>query len=167
MVVKALVKGVLTPGYFRNPEATAALYDGEWLRTGDKAMTDAEGNIVFLGRIKDAVRRRGENVSAWEVERVMNEHPAIVESAIVGVKTDIGEEDIKAFVRVKPDHVFDPTEFITWCAGKMAYYQVPRYLATIDAFEVTPTRRIRKENLSRSTGDCWDREAHGLMLKGG
>lgn len=167
MVVKALVKGVLTPGYFRNPEATAALYDGEWLRTGDKAFADADGNIFFLGRIKDSVRRRGENVSAWEVERVLNEHPAVVESAIVGVPTDIGEEDIKAFIRVKPDHRFDPGEFIRWCSDKMAYYQIPRYVETIEAFDVTATKRIRKETLSRATSGCWDREAHGFMLKGG
>ena len=151
---------MLTPGYFRNEEATAELYDGEWLRTGDKAYADEDGHFFFLGRLKDNVRRRGENVSAWEVERVLDDHPAIVRSAIVGVSTDIGEEDIKAYVQVREDQEIDFAELSGWCRERMAYYQVPRYFERIGHFQVTPTERIRKELLPRGVEGAWDRDRY-------
>lgn len=158
IVVRSLEEHVLTPGYFRNEEATAELYDGEWLQTGDKAYADEHDHFYFLGRLKDSVRRRGENVSAWEVERVLDDHPAIVRSAIVGVSTDIGEEDIKAYVQVREDREIDFAELSEWCRERMAYYQIPRYFEQIGDFQVTPTERIRKELLSRSVEGAWDRD---------
>ena len=158
LVVKAVDHGVLTPGYFRDSVGTAALYRDGWLQTGDKARMDEDGHLYFEGRLKDSVRCRGENVSAWEVESVLNSHPVVLQAAVVGVPSEMGEEDIKAFVKVRDSSVFSPAELVAWCADRMAPYQIPRYVEVVPDFETTPTNRIRKEVLSRSTAGCFDRE---------
>lgn len=156
--VRETEPGVIMKGYFRNPEATAAALAGGWLHTGDLGYRDEEGFFYYAGRKKDSFRRRGENISAWEVERVLNEHPDIAESAIVGVDNEIADQDVKAFIRLKPGHELDPLALIKWCEPRMASFQMPRYVAFIDQFPKTPTERIRKETLSRATDDCWDVE---------
>jgi carnitine-CoA ligase len=156
--VKEKVPGVIMTGYFANPAATgSALKDG-WLRTGDLGYADGEGFFYFAGRKKDSLRRRGENISAWEVERVLNEHPAVAESAVIGVENEIADQDLKAFLRLKPGERLDAVELVKWCEPRMAAFQIPRFVAFIDEFPKTPTERIRKELLSRSTDGCFDRE---------
>ena len=154
--VKERVPGVIMTGYFGNPEASAsALRDG-WLRTGDLGYSDDEGFYYFAGRKKDSLRRRGENISAWEVERVLNEHPAVAECAVIGVDNEIADQDIKAFLRLKPGERLDALDLIKWCEPRMALFQLPRYVAFIEDFPKTPTERIRKELLSRATDACFD-----------
>jgi crotonobetaine/carnitine-CoA ligase len=114
-------------------------------------IADEEGR--FLGP-----NQRGENISAWEVERVLNEHPAVAESAVIGVENEISDQDIKAFLRLKPGERLEAPELIRWCEPRMASFQLPRYIAFIDEFPKTPTERIRKELLPRSTDGCFDRE---------
>jgi carnitine-CoA ligase len=156
--VKEKVPGVIMTGYFDNPDATAgALKDG-WLRTGDLGYADEEGFFYFAGRKKDSLRRRGENISAWEVERVLNEHPAVAESAVIGVENEFADQDIKAFLRLKPGERLDAADLAKWCEPRMAAFQIPRFIAFIDEFPKTPTERIRKELLPRSTDGCFDRE---------
>ena len=108
-------------GYFRNSEATAAVLRDGWLHTGDLVRYDEDGYWYYAGRLKDTVRRRGENVSAWEVERIANEHPDVEESAMVGVATDIGEQDIKLFVKPAAGRRPDPAAIVRWCAERMPY----------------------------------------------
>jgi crotonobetaine/carnitine-CoA ligase len=163
--IRGKLPGIITPGYWRNPEATAALFEGEWLRTGDIGWHDEDGDFYYSGRKKDSVRRRGENVAAFEVERVLNEHPAIAESAIVGVPNALADEDIKAFIRLKPGATLDPLALIQWCESRMAYFQIPRYLAFVDSLPKTPSERIRKDALSRGTEDSWDLERSGYSLR--
>ncbi len=159
--VREKVPGVIMTGYFGNPEATAgALRDG-WLRTGDLGYADEEGFFYFAGRKKESMRRRGENISAWEVERVLNEHPAVAECAVIGVDTGLGDQEIKAFLRLKPGETLDALELIKWCEPRMAVFQLPRYVAFIAEFPKTPTERIRKELLPRATEDCFDLEKSG------
>jgi len=156
--VKEKVPGVIMTGYFNNPAATAgALKDG-WLHTGDLGYTDEEGFFYFAGRKKDSLRRRGENISAWEVERVLNEHPAVAESAVIGVENELADQDIKVFLRLKPGERLEAEALVRWCEPRMAAFQIPRFIAFLDEFPKTPTERIRKELLSRSTDDCFDRE---------
>lgn len=157
IVVRTSVPGALFPGYFRNPEATArTLRDGA-LYTGDVGSFDAEGNMIFHGRLSDSVRCRGENVSAWEVEHVAANHPDVEDSAMLGVAAEVGEQDIKLFVQPKAGHTVDPAALSAWLGQRLAPYQNPRYIATIAAFERTPSLRIMKHKLSRATDDCWDR----------
>lgn len=162
--VKEKVAGVIMTGYFGNPEATASALQGGWLRTGDLGYSDDEGFYYFAGRKKDSLRRRGENISAWEVERVLNEHPTVAESAVIGVDNETADEDIKAFVRLKLGERLDALELIKWCEPRMAPFQIPRYVAFIEEFPKTPTERIRKELLPRATDGCFDLEKSGYRL---
>jgi crotonobetaine/carnitine-CoA ligase len=150
--------GLLMTGYFKNPEGTRAALRGGWLHTGDLGYRDAEGFYYFAGRRKDAIRRRGENVSAWEIERVAGACPGVEECAAVGVPSELGEEDIKLFVRRAEGRAVAPPDVIRWCEERLAHFQVPRYLAFVDEFPKTPSERIKKDELSRSVDGCWDRE---------
>jgi crotonobetaine/carnitine-CoA ligase len=163
--VREKVAGVITAGYFRNPEATAASKRDGWFLTGDLGYFDADGDYYYAGRKKDSIRRRGENIASYEVERMINEHPAVAESGIVGVSNELGDEDIKVFLRLKPGATVDPLEFVKWCEGRMAYFQVPRFVDFIDAFPKTPSERIRKDALSRDTSRCFDLEKSGYRLQ--
>lgn len=149
--------GTLTKGYYRNPEKTADLLRGGWLHTGDLGRCDAEGFLYFLGRMKDSLRRRGENISAWEVEQVVNGHPQVEECALVGVVNEFQDEDLKLFVKLKPGiPALDFEEFLAWCRARMAEFQIPRFVSVVESFPKTPTQRIRKELLSRTLDDGWD-----------
>lgn len=159
IVVKTSKSGALFPGYFENPEATAKALRGGALHTGDLGSCDAEGNLFFHGRMTDSVRCRGENVSAWEVEHVAANHPAVEDCAMIGVAGDIGEQDIKLFVKPKSGHHLDPAEMSAWMGQRLATYQNPRYIAVVDEFERTASQRIMKHKLSPTLDDCWDRMA--------
>ncbi len=151
-------------GYFRNEAATAeAMRDG-WFRTGDLARQDAEGDLFFAGRAKDSIRRRGINISAWEVERVLLEHPGIEEVALIGVPSELGEEEIKILVRRAEGATLDAESLLRWCAPRLPRFQLPRYVAFVQDFPRTPTQRIRKRELPRDTAGCWDLETSGLNL---
>jgi carnitine-CoA ligase len=159
IVVRARDPRALFAGYFRNPDATAAALRDGALHTGDLGTIDRDDNLSFLGRMTDSVRCRGENVSAWEVERVASGHPAVEACAMVGVAAAIGEQDIKLFVQPRPGGVLDPAELSAWLAARLAPYQNPRYICIVDGFERTPSQRIMKHRLSRALDDAWDRLA--------
>lgn len=159
LAFRALAPGLGFLGYFRNEQATAEAMRGEWFLTGDLARRDAEGWLYFAGRGKDSVRRRGVNISAWEVERVLLDHPAIEECALIGVPSELGEDEIKVFLRLAPGAALNPAELITWCRPRMPAFQLPRYIAFASDFPRTPTQRIRKSELSREVAGCWDRDA--------
>jgi crotonobetaine/carnitine-CoA ligase len=165
ILVREKVPGLITQGYLENPEATAAVLRGAWLYTGDLGCCDDEGDFYYMGRKKDSIRYRGENISAWEVERILNSHPDIQESAVIGVDADVGEQDLKAFINCTAGATLKPLDIIKWCEPCMPYYQIPRYVAFVDSFEKTPSERIRKENLSKDTADCWDLESSGYRIK--
>ena len=153
--------GLLIQGYLENSEGTGAELRDGWLYTGDLGCCDTDGDYYYLGRKKDSFRRRGENISAWEVEHIINGYPGIQESAVVGVTAEIGEQDLKVFLKCAPGITLDPLDFIKWCEPRMPYYQIPRYIAFVEAFEKTPTQRISKDKLPRDTADCWDLEKSG------
>jgi carnitine-CoA ligase len=110
------------------------------------------------------VRRRGVNISAWEVERVVNEHPLVEESALVGVPSELGEDDLKIFVRPVPGSHLDPLELVKWLEPRMPYFQIPRYVAFVEEFPKTPTQRIRKGDLPRGVEGIWDLERSGYAI---
>ena len=160
IVVRTNLPGALTRGYYRNPEATAkALRDGA-LYTGDIGSLDAEGNMIFHGRMTDNVRVKGENVSAYEIESVAAKHPAVEDCAMIGVRSDVGEQDIKLFATLRPGAALSPAELSAWLADRLASYQNPRYIEITGAFERTPSQRIMKHRLSSDTSTCWQRPQH-------
>lgn len=159
IVVTTSLPGAIFPGYFNNPEATAKALRNDSLYTGDYGSFDADGTMFFHGRMTDSVRCRGENVSAWEVEHVAVDHPDIEDCAMVGVVSDVGEQDIKLFVKLKPGHRLEEAALSGWLAERLAPYQNPRYLAVVADFERTASQRIMKHKLSKALDDCWDRFA--------
>ena len=124
--------------------------------TGDLAHTDTEGNLFYAGRKKDMLRRRGINISAWDVERVFAEHEAVAEVALVGVPSELGEDELKLFVRTREGVRLDPMALIQWSSQRLPYFQIPRYIEFIESFPKTPTQRIQKKELSRHVIGVWD-----------
>jgi crotonobetaine/carnitine-CoA ligase len=156
IVVRERLPGALTRGYFNDPDATSRAFRAGAFHTGDLASHDAAGNLYFHGRISDSVRVRGENVTAAEVEDVARKHPAIEDCVMIGIAADIGESDIKLFVKLKSGMSPTPQELSTWLAPRLARYQRPRYIAIVQEFERTPSQRIMRHKLSKRTDDAWD-----------
>jgi carnitine-CoA ligase len=156
IMVRAREPGLHFLGYFRNEKAARDSMRGDWFCTGDLARRDAQGFYYFAGRKKDMVRRRGINISAWEVERVIGEHEAVAECALVGVPGELGDEELKIVVRRAEGRSLDAHALVEWCKPRMPAFQVPRYVEFIEEFPKTPTQRIKKNELSRSTTGAWD-----------
>jgi carnitine-CoA ligase len=139
----------------------------EWFRTGDLGRLDDDQNLTYLDRIKDSLRRRGENISSVEVERVVMSHPAVAEAAAVGVPSELGEDDILLVVALRPDAVLDCAELLDFCAGRMPYFCVPRYVDQVNELPKNVIGRVRKDLLRAKglTSGVWDREEHGYIVK--
>ncbi|MFK4719164.1 crotonobetaine/carnitine-CoA ligase [Bradyrhizobium niftali] len=159
IVVRSSLEGALFKGYLDNQEATDKALVAGALRTGDSGILDKGGNLWFHGRITDSVRCKGENVSAWEVEHVAASHPAVEDCAIIGVAAEIGEQDIKLFVKAKKGKSIDPERLSAWLSERLASYQNPRYIEIVGEFERTPSQRIMKHLLSKDLDNSWDRLA--------
>jgi crotonobetaine/carnitine-CoA ligase len=149
--------------YYKNEEASNAKIRDGWFHTGDMVCADEEGHLYFVDRKTDSLRRRGENISSWEVEREIDRHPAVLESAVFGVPSELGEDEVMAVVVLKEGETLAPEELIRHCEERMARFMVPRYLEFRDALPKTGTHRIQKsilkrEGVGRAT---WDREARG------
>jgi crotonobetaine/carnitine-CoA ligase len=156
-------------GYWRNEEQTLqSLRDG-WLFTGDLGRIDDEGFLYYMDRKKDIIRRRGENISSQEVENVIKRHPAVLDCAVIAVPSELGEDDVKAYVARRPESQLKPEEVLHWCAEHLAYFKVPRYLEMRDELPRTPSLRVRKDLLRQEREDliegCFDREAAGIRLR--
>ena len=138
----------------------------EWFRTGDLGVLDSDQNLTYVDRVKDSLRRRGENVSSVEVETVVLGHPAVLEAAAVGVPSDLGEDDILLVVAVRPDAALDYAELLDFCSARMPYFCVPRYVEVVDELPKTIIGRVRKDILrARGVGPgAWDRESHGYIV---
>ena len=158
LVLRSDPPGLITPGYLGDEEATQAAKRGGWLHTGDTLRQDEEGRLYFIGRVKDMIRRRGENVPATMVEEALAAHPAVAECAVVGVPAEIGEEDILAYIRPAATAP-DMAELIASCATRLPDYALPRYVRLVDDFPRTPSMRIAKAQLPRDTSGTFDREA--------
>jgi len=159
IVLRARKSGALFSGYFRNAHATERVLRGGSLYTGDLGSFNANMYLTYHGRLSDSVRCKGENVSAWEVEHVVLRHPAVEECAIVGVRAEVGEQDIKLFVRLRTGATITPPQLSDWLTGQLGSYQNPRYIKIIEQFDRTPSHRIIRQELSRDLADCWDRYA--------
>ena len=171
------------PGYWRNPERTQESLKDGWLHTGDLGWVDEDGYLYFVDRKKDVVRRRGENISSQEVEDVIKRHPGVLDCAVIAVPSDLGEEEVKAYV---VNRSFEPTQetghgskdglvelapedVIYWFAEHLAHFKVPRYVEFRDDMPRTPSFRVRKDVLRQEredlTSGCFDREKAGIQLR--
>lgn len=158
---------VMSQGYVR-PGDDALLVDPhpEWFRTGDLGRFDDGGNLTYVDRVKDSLRRRGENVSSVEVEAVLASHPAVQEAAAVAVPSALGEDDILSVVMLRPGAAMDYVELLDFCAARMPYFCVPRYIDTVDELPKNVIGRVRKDVLRARglTAGAWDRESHGYTV---
>ena len=137
----------LMVGYFNNPEATAAAIRDGWLRTGDNVRLDGDGFLQFVDRGKDMIKRAGENVASGEVERVINAHPAVFESAVIGVPDPMRDEAILAFVVLHQGATATEQDVIAWCAERLSKFRVPNFVRFTDALPQTSVGKIQKHLL--------------------
>jgi carnitine-CoA ligase len=147
IVVSSAEPFLVTTGYFGDPAATAAAFRDGWLRTGDLARRDRDGFFHFVGRLKDIIRRRGENISAFEVEQALLSHPDIVEAAAYGVPSELTEEDVMATAVPRAGAAVDPRALRDWAARRLARHMVPRYLRIAERIPRTPTEKVAKHLL--------------------
>jgi crotonobetaine/carnitine-CoA ligase len=169
IVVRAKRPWCIMAGYLHMPERTVEAWRNLWFHTGDAGYFDAQGRLFFVDRIKDCIRRRGENISSYEVEQVINEHPAVAESAVIAVKSSIpgGEDEVKACVVMRAGHSLQPESLLDYCQKRMPYFAVPRYVEYVDELPKTPTGKVQKEPLRKqgASSQTWDREAVGYRVR--
>ena len=169
IVVDMKLPNIVMRAYAGMPEKTAEDFKNLKLHTGDLGQMDDDGYLYFMDRVKDYIRRRGENVSSMEVERIVASHPGVLEAAAVGVAADEGassEQEILICV-VPRENPLDPHELLTYCVDKMPYFAVPRYVRFMEHLPKTPTERVRKVEL-RDMGlgdDVYDRAVSGPEVK--
>jgi crotonobetaine/carnitine-CoA ligase len=169
IVVDQRIPNIVMRAYYGMPEKTAEDFRNLKLHTGDLGRMDADGYFYFMDRVKDYIRRRGENVSSMEVERQASDHPNIKEVAAIGVKAGEGasSEDEIMIVCIPEGDAPDPAEYTHWMAERMPYFMVPRYIRFVDTLPKTPTERVQKVKLRDEgiTADTFDREAAGITIK--
>ncbi|TDO48685.1 crotonobetaine/carnitine-CoA ligase [Kribbella sp. VKM Ac-2527] len=160
LVVRPLVPGICSNGYYNMPEKTVETWRNLWFHTGDALRKDEDGWFYFIDRYKDALRRRGENISSYEVEQAILGHPAVTECAVIGVPADVeaGEDEVLAVIVAAEPVTAD--ELWQFCAGRIPAFAIPRYLRIVDSLPKTPSQKVRKSVLRDNgvTADTHDRE---------
>ncbi|WP_205862963.1 AMP-binding protein [Planosporangium thailandense] len=161
LVVRPVQPWTCSNGYYNMPEKTLEAWRNLWFHTGDALRRDEHGWYYFVDRYKDALRRRGENISSYEVEQAFLQHPSVTECAVIGVPADVeaGEDEVLAIV-VAAEPV-DPQELLSWCEGKIPAFAIPRFLRIVDSLPKTPSEKVRKAALREAgiTIDTFDRTA--------
>ncbi len=167
ILVRPRVPFCFNVGYFRMEDKTVEAWRNLWFHTGDAGKIDSRGRLHFVDRIKDRIRRRGENISSYELEQVLNSHPSVLESAAVGIRVDGagGEEEIKAVLAIAGEAP-EPVAFLDWCVERMPRYTVPRFIDFVDELEKTASGKIRKQALRDAgvTETTVDRESIGYVM---
>lgn len=146
--------------YYKNPEASRKKVRGDWLHSGDYFYADKEGFLYFVDRKSDCMRRRGENISSFEVENIIAKHPAVSACAAFGVPSELGEDEVMIWVQPRPGAELDLANLIRFCSANMAYFMVPRFIDVVDNIPRTETWRVQKGDMKKRgvTERTWDRE---------
>lgn len=157
----------ISQGYLNAPDATANSWRDGWFHTGDMFRRDDDDNYFFIDRLRDAIRRRGENISSFEVESAILQHPDVREAAAVPVPAAESEDEVLAAIALKPGGQLQPAELIEFLRDKLAYFMIPRYLRILDELPRTPTQKVEKHRLRDAgvTADTFDREAAGIKVE--
>ncbi|MGW4075626.1 AMP-binding protein [Streptomyces asiaticus] len=163
IVYRPRLPDVMFSGYHRDPEATLATMRDLWWHTGDLGYTDEDGYFYFIDRKKDALRRRGENISSHEIESVLLACPGVLAAAAIGTPSELGEDEVLVAVQPEPGHELDLTELFAHCDRSMPHFMVPRYYRVVDRLPVTPNGKVRKHQLrDQGRAGAWDALAAGL-----
>lgn len=156
-------------GYYKLPELWAPSLRNLWLHTGDMGRFDEDGYLYFAGRSKEMIRRRGENISALQVEEVIRRHPQIADVAVYAVRAEFLEDEVMTSVVPREGCKIDPEELVRFCAPQMAYFMVPRFVEVLPALPLTQTGKVEKYKLQESAEprlkEVWDREQYGIVLE--
>jgi crotonobetaine/carnitine-CoA ligase len=164
LVVRTREPWALNVGYYRMPEKTAEAWRNGWFHTGDAFRYDEDGWYYYVDRMKDAIRRRGENISSFEVENFVLEHPGVADVAAVGVPAEHGEDEVFVMIVAKDEVSFDPADLVRFLGPRMPAFMIPRYVEVVEDLPRNETSmRVRKDEIrSRGvTGATWDRLAPG------
>jgi crotonobetaine/carnitine-CoA ligase len=167
LIIRADAPFSIANGYFAMPEKTVEAWRNLWLHTGDRVIREADGYYRFVDRLKDAIRRRGENISSYEVEQVLGSHPAVALAAVFPVSSDLAEDEVMAAIVLKDGARASEEELVRFCENRMPYFAVPRYMELTDTLPRTESGKVQKYKLRERgrTASTWDREAAGVVLK--
>jgi crotonobetaine/carnitine-CoA ligase len=167
LVMRASEPFAFATGYWRMPEKTVESWRNLWFHTGDRVVREPDGAYRFLDRMKDAIRRRGENISAWEVEQVLQSHPDVAAAAAIPVPSELAEDEVMAFVVPREHASLHYEDLIRHCEPRLAYFAVPRFLEITEELPLTPSGKVQKFVLRERgvTASTWDREAAGVELR--
>lgn len=167
LVIRSHRPWALMKEYYNNPAATVEVMRNGWFHTGDGFRRDAEGRYFFVDRLKDIIRRRGENISSFAVESEVTTHDDVKECAAVAVPSEHSEDEVLIAVTPVEGHSIDPAALMTFLADRLPRYMVPRYLRIVDVLPKTASGKIQKHLLRAEgiTADVYDREASGLKLR--
>jgi crotonobetaine/carnitine-CoA ligase len=168
IVVRPKVAFCFNQGYFRMPEKTVEAWRNLWFHTNDAGYFDEQGRLYYADRIKDRIRRRGENISSFEIEQVLNNYPDVQESAVVGIKVEGagGEDEVKAYIVTDGGADIDNVALLDYCVEQIPRFAVPRYIEAVESLAKTATNKIQKEPLRQAgvTPRTWDRESVGYKI---
>lgn len=166
LLLRARPPFAIATGYFGMADKTVEAWRNLWFHTGDRVVRDADGYFRFLDRMKDAIRRRGENISSYEVEQVLLAHPSVAVAAVYAVRSELAEDEVMAALVYKPGCTLAPEALLDFCQPRMPYFAVPRYLRVLDDLPRTENGKVRKFRLRDDgiTADTWDRDAAGYRV---
>jgi carnitine-CoA ligase len=167
LLLRAHEPFAMATGYFGMPDKTVEAWHNLWLHTGDRVIRDADGYYRFIDRMKDVIRRRGENISSFEVEQVLVSHPAVSIAAVYPVSSELAEDEVMTSIILKDGAQLVEAELVRFCEGKMSYFAVPRFVEFVDDVPRTENGKVQKFKLRERgrSARTWDREAAGIKLK--
>jgi crotonobetaine/carnitine-CoA ligase len=165
LVDRTSVPWTLNAGYFEMPEATARAWRNGWFHTGDGFRRDEAGDYYFVDRLKDYIRRRGENISAFDLERVVNQHPAVLESAAIAAPSETSEDEVKIVVVRRPGATLTAEGLVGFLLPRLPVFMVPRYIELVEELPRTPTMKVRKVDLRATAlnSATWDRRSGAFL----
>jgi len=146
-------------GYFNMPDKTVEAWRNLWFHTGDRVVREPDGAFRFIDRMKDAIRRRGENISSYEVEQVLLSHPSVATVAVYPVQSELAEDEVMASLIAQPGSHLDVAELATFCESRLPYFAIPRYIDIVDNLPRTENGKVQKFKLRERgvTATTWDR----------
>jgi crotonobetaine/carnitine-CoA ligase len=167
LILRTEAPWAMNHGYNNDPQATADAWRNGWFHTGDVFIRDADGDYRFVDRLKDAIRRRGENISSYEIEVELLSHPSVREAAAVPVPSEFAEDEVLVVLAPASGASIDPEEIIRHLLPRIAHHMVPRFIRIIDELPKTPTAKVEKHILRAEglTADTWDRERAGIVIR--
>ncbi|MEK9774923.1 MAG: AMP-binding protein, partial [Quisquiliibacterium sp.] len=165
----ALQAGSMMKGYYRMPKETADAFNDGWFRTGDRGWLDVDGYLYFVDRKKEAIRRRGENISAYEVEMILSRHPAVLEAAAIAVPSELSEDEVMVYLVLRPGAQVTHEQIVQFADAHMSHFMVPRFVEFVNELPKTATEKIEKYKLKQDAAarrdQLWDREKAGIQIR--